>query len=150
MKKRVRSHSVHCRLLVRGDRRCCNWPDSGKFYTWLPRLPVAQLALLLHLLVKFGDIFQALVLIADTFGHDAVVERNGRGSPTQFMHLKRAGGFLAHVQPLAVAIRGEEDVVFHSCVHGLCEAGIQDNSCRAAGKLCGAGIFEPVSADCVE
>src|SRR5260370_38997126 len=59
------------------------------------------------------------LFVAFALSRDAVVERYIRSSPPQFTHLKACRSFPANVQPAAIALWRQEDMIANLGINGL-------------------------------
>src|SRR5580704_4326617 len=129
-------------------RRSPKW-RHGRHRTGLRRSRRSRRALhlfaLRFLLVEsLGEVLQANSFITYTLGHDAVFEGDAGGAAAEFAHLESGGRLGADVEPLAVAVRSQEDVVFDAGIHGLPEDRLQVDACGSVDELGRACVFEPI------
>ena len=90
------------------------------------------------------DVRKADTLITYALGHDAVIESDTGGAAAEFAHFKPGACFGADIEPFAVAVRSQKDVVFDAGIHGLPEDGLQVDASGAIDELGRARVFKPV------
>jgi len=59
------------------------------------------------------------ILVSSTFGNNTVIESYIGCAAAQFIHFKSIGGFVGYLQTVAIAQRGEKDVIFHTQINSL-------------------------------
>src|ERR1700722_19635009 len=96
------------------------------------------------LLEALRQVFETNILIALALGHDAVVEGDAGVSTMLLVNFKTLRRFVAHIEAVGIAFRGQEDVILNLGIHGLREGGIEFDAGSAVRELTGAGILEPV------
>jgi hypothetical protein len=91
-----------------------------------------------------GEILETNILVAHTFGHDAVIEGDVGMAAALLANLKSLRRFIAHVEAFRITFGGEEYMIFDPGIHGLGEGWIESDVRLPVVELAGARILEPV------
>ena len=79
--------------------------------------------------------WQSRLLVLRTMGHDTIIEIDTRLTSSHLPYLKTGLGFVGDVEPFAVPLWGQKDVVTALEVNRLSEGGFQSNRRDPTHKL---------------